>query len=145
MKKSRVLFLCTGNSARSQMAEGLLRWHGNGYFEVFSAGLEPKGIHPLTIQVMNEMGYDMRGHRSKSMNEYIGRKDFDYLITVCSEADEKCPIFPGMGTRLHWGFEDPAAFEGTAEEKLKKFRQIRNQIDLKILEWLTELGLPANP
>lgn len=144
MKKSRVLFLCTGNSARSQMAEGLLRWHGNGYFEVFSAGLEPKGIHPLTIQVMNEMGYDMRGHRSKSMNEYIGQKDFDYLITVCSEADEKCPIFPGMGTRLHWGFEDPAAFEGSDEEKLKYFRQIRNQIDSKILGWLTELGLPAN-
>jgi arsenate reductase (thioredoxin) len=145
MKKSRVLFLCKGNSARSQMAEGLLRWHGNGYFEVFSAGLEPKGIHPLTIQVMNELGYDMRGHHSKSMDEYIGQQDFDYLITVCSEADEKCPIFPGMGFRLHWEFEDPAAFKGTDDEKLKKFRQVRNQIDHKILEWLTELGLPANP
>jgi arsenate reductase len=78
------------------------------------------------------------------MDEYIGQQDFDYLITVCSEADEKCPIFPGMGTRLHWGFEDPAAFEGSNEEKLKYFRQIRNQIDHKILEWLTELGLPAN-
>lgn len=144
MKKSKVLFLCTGNSARSQMAEGLLRLQGNGYFEVFSAGLEPRGIHPLTIQVMNELGYDMRDHRSKSMDEFIGRQDFDYLITVCSKADEKCPVFPGMGTKLHWEFEDPAAFQGSDEEKLKKFRHIRDQIDLRILEWLTELGLPAN-
>ena len=144
MKKSKILFLCTGNSARSQMAEGLLRLQGNGYFEVFSAGLEPKGIHPLTIQVMNELGYDMRDHRSKSMDEFIGRQDFDYLITVCSKADEKCPVFPGMGAKLHWEFEDPAAFQGSDEEKLKKFRHIRDQIDLRILEWLTELGLPAN-
>lgn len=144
MKKIKVLFLCSGNSARSQMAEGLLRWHGNGFFEVFSAGLEPKGIHPLTVKVMNDVGYDMREHRSKSINEFIGKQDFDYLITVCDRADKNCPIFPGMGTRLHWGFEDPAAFEGTEEEKLQKFRQIRELIDHRILMWLTELGLPAN-
>lgn len=144
MKKDKILFLCVGNSARSQMAEGLLRWRGNGYFEVFSAGVEPKGIHPMTIQVMSELGYDMRAHRSKSMYEYIGKQDFDYLITVCSEADEKCPIFPGAGMRLHWEFEDPAAVAGTDEEILTKFRQIRDQIDLKILEWMSDLGLPAD-
>ena len=144
MKKSKVLFLCTGNSARSQIAEGLLRWYGGEQFEVFSAGLEPKGIHPLTVQVMNELGYDMRGHRSKSLNEYIGKENFNYLISVCSQADEKCPIFPGMGTRLHWGFDDPVAFEGTEEEKLDKFRQTRDQIDCKILEWMSEIGFLAN-
>ena len=144
MKKSKILFLCSGNSARSQMAEGLLRMQGNGSFEVYSAGLEPKGIHPLTIQVMNELGYDMRDHRSKSLDEFIGRQDFDYLITVCSQADEKCPVFPGMGTKLHWEFEDPAAFEGSDEEKLEVFRHTRDQIDCRILEWFTELGLPAN-
>lgn len=143
MKKIKVLFLCTGNSARSQMAEGLLRWHGNGYFEVFSAGLEPKGINPLTVNAMKEIGYDMREHRSKGLEEFIGKKEFDYLITVCGNADANCPVFPGQGTRLHWGFEDPAPFEGTAEAKLAKFRDIREQIDHKILDWLMELGLPA--
>lgn len=143
MKKIKVLFLCTGNSARSQMAEGLLRWHGEEYFDVFSAGLEPKGIHPLTIKVMEELGYDMKEHRSKYLTEYLGKQHFGYLITVCNRADEKCPIFPGMGIRLHWGFEDPAACQGTEKEQLDKFRQIRGEIDRKILDWMNELGLPA--
>lgn len=144
MKKIKVLFLCTGNSARSQMAEGLLRWHDGEQFEVSSAGLEPKAIQPLTIQVMNELGYDMRRHTSKSLDEIIGKEQFNYLITVCDQADEKCPNFPGMGTRLHWGFEDPEAFVGMEEDKLEKFREIRDQIDCKILEWMSQMGFLAN-
>lgn len=144
MKKIKVLFLCTGNSARSQMAEGLLRWRGSEHFEVFSAGLDPQGVHPMTIKVMEELGYNMKDHRSKNLTEYLGKVHFGYLITVCNRADENCPIFPGMGMRLHWGFEDPAAFEGTGEEQQQKFRQIRDQIDRKILDWMTELGLSAN-
>lgn len=143
MEKSNILFLCTGNSARSQMAEALLRFHAGDYFEVSSAGLEPKGIHPLTIQVMEEIGIAMDQHYSKSLNEFVGKQDFAYLITVCGNAEEKCPIFPGMGTRLHWGFDDPAAFQGTDEQKLDQFRQIRNQIESRILIWLTEMGIQA--
>lgn len=144
MKKCKVLFLCVGNSARSQMAEGLLRWHNGEQFDVFSAGVEPKGINPLTIEVMSEIGYDMSSHSSKHMEEFIGKDNFNYLITVCSEAEEKCPFFPGMGIRLHWQFEDPAAFEGTKEEKLNKFRQVRDQIDCKMLDWMTEIGYLAS-
>ena len=142
LKKRKVLFLCTGNSARSQMAEGLLRWHGGRYFDAFSAGLEPKGINPYTIRVMQEIGYEMESHRSKNLSEYLG-EHFSYLITVCNHADEKCPVFPGMGQRLHWGFEDPATFAGTDEEILAKFREIRNQIDNTILAWMSSQGLQA--
>lgn len=137
-KKPRVLFLCTGNSARSQMAEAFLRRYGGDRFEAHSAGLEPKGIHPLTRQVMAEIGFDLDGQRSKNLDEYLMKVHVGYLITVCSNAEENCPIFPGVSVREHWGFEDPAAAEGTEEEKLAKFREIRDQIEARIKAWLAE-------
>ena len=132
----KVLFLCTGNSCRSQMAEAWLRELGGDRFEVYSAGLEPHGVNPNTIVVMEELGIDMSGHRSKQLDEYIGKVDFDYLITVCGNADERCPYFPGMGARMHWPFQDPAAFEGSEDEKLNFFRKVRDQIKEKIQSWL---------
>lgn len=143
MSKSSVLFLCTGNSARSQMAEALLRWHAGDYYQVYSAGLEPKGVHPMTVQVMEEMGVDMSQHTSKKLDTYIGNTDFAYLITVCGNAEERCPMFPGMGMRLHWGFEDPAGKDGTEAEKLNFFRKVRDQIDAQILSWLAGQGVQA--
>jgi len=142
MNRKRVLFLCTGNSARSQMAEAFLRKYAGDYFEVFSAGLEPKGINPYTIQVLEERGFDMSQHTSKDLAQYLGRVHFGYMITVCDRAEKNCPIFPGMGFRLHWSFEDPAEFEGPYEEKLAKFREIRDQIDTRIQAWLAEQGIP---
>lgn len=136
MNKPKVLFLCTGNSARSQMAEAFLRKYGGDRFEVFSAGLEPSVINPLTVQVMEEAGINMSGHFAKGLTQYLGKVHFSYLITVCSRAEEKCPIFPGMGIRLHWPFDDPVAFQGTPEEKLEKFRQVRDQIETMVKEWL---------
>ena len=140
MKKLRVLFLCTGNSARSQMAEAFLRKQAGDRFAVYSAGLEPQEINPYTLRVMQESGVDMSGQRAKSLNEYIDKLHFGYLITVCSNAEEKCPSFPGMGMRLHWPFEDPAAFEGTDEARLEKFRQVRDQIEAKVSAWLEEVS-----
>jgi arsenate reductase (thioredoxin) len=133
--KPKVLFLCTGNTARSQMAEGFLCKYAGERFEVFSAGLEPSFINPLTIQVMEEKGVNMSGHYSKGLDQFLGKVHFAYLITVCSRADEKCPIFPGMGQRLHWPFEDPAAFQGSSEEKLAKFREVRDEIEAKVKEF----------
>jgi len=136
MNKPKVLFLCTGNSARSQMAEAFLRQYGGDRFDVFSAGLEPSVLNPLTVQVMEEIGVDMSSHYSKSLIQYLGKEHFSYLITVCDRAEAKCPVFPGMGLRLHWGFEDPAAFQGEAAEKLEKFRQVREQIRTAVQNWL---------
>jgi len=138
--KSKVLFLCTGNSARSQMAEAFLRKYAGDRFDVFSAGLEPSVVNPLTICVMEEIGLDMSAHRSKNLLEYMGKVHFGYLITVCDRAEEKCPIFPGMGARLHWPFEDPAKVMGSEDEKLAKFRQVRDLIDSKVREWLLTMG-----
>lgn len=134
--KPKVLFLCTGNSARSQMAEAFLRKYASDHFEVHSAGIEPSVVNPSTIRVMEEIGMDMSAHRSKSLSEYLGKVHFAYLITVCDRAEQKCPIFPGMGVRLHWPFEDPVAVIGSDEQKLARFRQVRDQIGLKIVEWL---------
>ena len=141
MSKTRVLFLCTGNSARSQMAEAILRRRAGDYFEVYSAGLEPKGLNPYTLRVLNESGIDTAELRSKALTEFIGNQHFGYLITVCSNAEEKCPIFPGMGMRLHWPFDDPAAFSGSEEETLAVFREVRGQIEAKINEWLGAQGV----
>jgi arsenate reductase (thioredoxin) len=139
---SKVLFLCTGNSARSQMAEAFLRKYGAPQFEPFSAGLEPKGINPLTVRVMQEIGFDLSGNRSKGIDEFMGKVHFEYLVTLCHDAEENCPrIWPGVNTRLHWSFEDPAAFEGGEEDKLKKFRQIRDQIQNKVRSWVVEIEL----
>jgi arsenate reductase len=139
-QKTRVLFLCTGNTARSQMAEAFLRKYGGDLFEAYSAGLEPSEINPYVYQVMEEVGLDLSGQRSKSVSEYMGKVHFGYLITVCADAEEKCPaVFPGMGQRLFWPFDDPAAFEGSNEEKLRKFREVRDQIEQRIVDWLAEL------
>jgi len=137
MNKPKILFLCTTNSARSQMAEAFLKKYGGDKFEAYSAGLEPKGIHPYTEQVMKEIGIPLTGQYSKSFREYMGKVHFAYLITVCAEAEKNCPTtFPGIGQRLHWSFEDPAAFEGSDEEKMEKFRQIRDEIATRVKEWL---------
>ena len=141
MNKPKVLFLCTGNSARSQMAEALLRSYAGERFEVFSAGLEPRGINPLTIQVMEEIGLDLSGHTSKDLYTFIGKTSFDYMITVCGRAEKSCPIFPGMGTRLHWDIEDPSKFVGTPAEKIAKFRDARERLDQKIRLWLSQQGI----
>ena len=133
------MFLCTGNSARSQMAEAFLRKYGGDQFEVHSAGLDPTVINPFTVKVLEEIGIDTSDQYAKSLETYLGKVHFSYLITVCSNAEERCPIFPGMGTRIHWPFEDPAAFQGSDEEKTEKLREIRNQIEEKIKGWIAEL------
>jgi arsenate reductase len=143
MRKTKVLFLCTSNSARSQMAEAFLRKYGGEHFEVYSAGLEPKGIHSLAARVMEEIGLPLTNQLSKDVDEYVGKVHFGYVITVCSHADDKCPIFPDISQRLRWAFDDPAAIEGTDEEKLLKFRQVRDQIRQRICGWLIEQGLDS--
>jgi arsenate reductase len=138
--KTRVLFLCTSNSARSQMAEALLRHYAGDRFDVYSAGLEPKGMNPFTVRVMEEVGIPLTGQTSKDVREYMGKLHFGYLITVCANAEERCPTtFPGVSQRMHWAFDDPAAIEGSDEERLAKFREVRDQIDRRIREWLGEL------
>jgi arsenate reductase (thioredoxin) len=122
--KKRVLFLCTGNSARSQMAEGLLRRLAGESFEVFSAGTHPKGVHPRTIEVMNEIGIDVSGHTSKDVQQFLDEK-FDYVITVCDRAKQQCPIFPGAEP-IHWGFDDPA--EAPSARQIEMFRRVREEI-----------------
>jgi len=137
MNKTRVLFLCTGNSARSQMAEALLRHRAGDRFEVHSAGIEPKGINPYTCRVLEEIGLDISQHRSKDVREYLGHVHMSYVITVCSNAEENCPIFPFATIRLHWPFDDPAAFEGPDDATLARFREVRDQIDARIQEWIS--------
>jgi len=122
--KKRVLFLCTGNSARSQMAEGLLRQMAGDRFDVFSAGRHPKGLHPRSVEVMKEVAIDIAHHRSKDVSEYAGEK-FDYVITVCDRAKQHCPVFPGAEP-IHWGFDDPA--EAPAERQVETFRRVRDEI-----------------
>jgi arsenate reductase (thioredoxin) len=119
----RVLFVCTGNSARSVMAEALLRKRGGAAFEVHSAGTEPKGINPLTLRVLEEAGIDASWARSTSVSEYLGQH-FDYVITVCDQARQSCPVFPGVHESLHWGYEDPADAEGSEVERLAVFRRV---------------------
>jgi arsenate reductase (thioredoxin) len=126
-EKKRVLILCTGNSARSQMAEGLLRHDAGDRFEVASAGVEPSHVRQEAIDVMREIGIDISEHHSKSVDEFAGQ-DFDYVITVCDNANRRCPIFPGNTKRVHWSFDDPARVEGDDERKLAVFRLVRDQI-----------------
>jgi arsenate reductase len=142
MPKLRVLFLCTGNSARSIMGEALLRYYASDHFEVYSAGLDPKGINPYTIRVMNEIGLDVSGGRSTDVMENLGKVHMGYVITVCSNAEERCPIFPFSTQRLYWPFEDPAAFVGTDDEKAAKFREVRDLIDQRLRAWLQEQQVP---
>ena len=124
-QRQRVLFLCTGNSARSQMAEGLLRHIAGDQFDVFSAGTRPAGLNPNAVKAMAEIGIDIAGNRSKSVDEFV-RQPFDFVFTVCDNAKEACPIFPGAGTRIHQSFEDPAA--AAADQQLGVFRKVRDQI-----------------
>jgi len=133
----RVLFLCTGNSARSQMAEAFLRKYAGDKFEAHSAGLKPRGVNPFTVKAMQEKGIDISKQTSKGVEAYLGKTLFQYLITVCDDAEKNCPTaWPGINQRLHWSFEDPAAFESPDDEKLAKFRQIRDQIEERIKAWL---------
>jgi arsenate reductase len=136
--KKRVLILCTGNSARSQMAEGLLRHDAGGRFEVESAGTRPSAVRPEAIQAMRELGIDISAHRSKSVEEFAGQS-FDCVITVCDSARESCPVFFGSARRIHRSFEDPASVRGTQEERLAAFRRVRDQLRLYLAE-LTQEG-----
>jgi len=140
--KPQVIFLCTHNTARSQMAEALLQKHAGDRFEVYSAGFEHTDLNPFTRQVMAEMGFDLGDQYAKGVKEYLGKINFAYVIIVCDRAEKTCPTaFPSISQqRLFWPFEDPVAFEGTEEEKLAKFREIRDQIDRRILQWLSELS-----
>ena len=135
VNKQRVLFVCTHNSARSQMAEGFLRARAGDRFEVQSAGTEKTSVKPLAIRAMAERGIDIGGHTSKTLDGLI-QQPWDYLITVCDDANERCPFVPGVGTRLHWSFEDPSRAEGTDEQKLATFRKVRDQIEARLAAWL---------
>src|SRR3954452_7196455 len=126
-EKSRVLFLCTHNSARSQMAEGLLRHLAGDRFEAMSAGTEATSVRPLAVRAMGEIGIDIAGQESKTLDRYL-QQPFDYVITVCDDANETCPFFPGAKSRLHWSFEDPSKAEGSEEERLEVFRSVRERI-----------------
>jgi len=138
MSKIKVLFLCTGNSARSQMAEGLLRALAGEQFEVFSAGTQPKGsILPEVQEVMREVGIDISNQWSKSVMEYMGKVNFGYVITVCADAEENCPVvFLNMGIHEHWPFDDPAKFDEV--QRLESTRRVRNQIEQRLRLWLIE-------
>jgi arsenate reductase len=124
---SKVLFLCTGNSARSQMAEGYLRHVAGQEYEVFSAGTAPVGLNPLAVEAMREIGIDISQQHSKHVREFLGAK-FPFVVTVCDRAKESCPIFPGAIRFIHWSFPDPAAAQGSHEERLAAFRRVRDQI-----------------
>ncbi len=134
-KRKRVLILCTGNSARSQMAEGLLRHFGGDRFEVESAGVEASFVRPPAIKAMEEIGIDISGHRSKSVDEFAGQQ-FDYVITVCDNAKERCPVFPGKTNRIHWSFEDPAEAVGDENEQLAVFSRVRDQIRDRLKDFI---------
>ena len=131
----RVLFVCTGNSARSVMAEALVRQKGGDAFEVHSAGTEPRGVNPLTLRVLAEAGIDASWARSKSVTGYLGQR-FDYVVTVCDEARQACPVFPGVHDSLHWGYEDPAEATGTEEERLAVFRRVFVQLGERISQFI---------
>jgi len=133
--KKKVLFLCTGNSARSQIAEGLMKSMGGEQMEVKSAGILPSHVHPLAIRVMDEVGIDISKQTSKSQNQFL-KEEFDYIITLCDHAAMACPNFPGQGKRLHWSIEDPAMAIGTMDERVAVFRRARDEIRTRIEQFL---------
>ena len=135
MNKQRVLFLCTHNSARSQMAEGFLRALAGDRFEAQSAGTETTRVHPLAIQVMAERGIDISRHTSKAYDG-LAHESWDYLVTVCDDANERCPFVPGSAKRRHWSFEDPAHASGADDQRLATFRRVRDEIEARITEWI---------
>ncbi len=132
----RVLFLCTHNSSRSQMAEGLLRARGGPSFEAYSAGTQPRSVHPLAIRAMREIGIDISTHSAKGMEAFASMPPMDLVVTVCHEAQETCPYFPNARHQVHWGFPDPSRVTGTEEERLDAFRHIRDLIAVKINQFL---------
>ncbi|MGH9943854.1 MAG: arsenate reductase ArsC [Pyrinomonadaceae bacterium] len=135
-----VLILCTGNSARSQMGEGLLRHDGRGRFEVSSAGTKPGGVRPEAVEAMRQIGIDISRHRSKSVEEFTGHA-FDYVITVCDHAKESCPVFPARTRLIHWSFDDPAAAPGDYAERLSTFRRVRDEIRARLREFIDTEGI----
>lgn len=137
MSRRRVLFLCTHNSARSQMAEGWLRSLAGDHFEASSAGTEATGVHPLAARAMAEVGIDLSGHASKILDRFLG-EPWDHVVTVCDSAAERCPVFPGAFERLHWSFPDPSQATGSEEERLAVFRRVRDEIGARIRAWLAE-------
>ena len=141
--RERALILCTGNSARSQMAEGLLRHLADERFEVMSAGVSPTQVRTEAVTAMREIGIDISHHRSKSVDEFA-EQEFDYVITVCDNANEQCPVFPGNTERIHWSFNDPAAVEGDEESRIAVFRRIRDEIlhQLRLFVNLTTARIP---
>lgn len=144
--KPNVIVLCTGNSARSQMGEAFIRQYLGHLFNVYSAGLDPKGMNPYTVRVMDEIGVDVRGQASESVADYMGKMPFAYAITVCGHADEHCPsaLWAG-GEKLHWAFDDPASAEGDDETKLGQFRTIRDAIQARVIAWANTLNTPIPP
>jgi arsenate reductase len=137
----RVLFLCSHNSSRSQMAEGLLRARGGSRFAAFSAGTHPRAVHPLAIQVMAELGIDISesaGHRAKSLVEFVGQPPMDLVVTVCDDAAEECPFFPGASRQEHWDFPDPSAVTGTDDQRRAAFRRARDAIAARIDRFLQD-------
>ena len=138
MSRKRTLILCTHNSSRSQMAEGFLRTLAPDRFDVESAGTEATRVHPLAIRAMDEAGIDLRSHRSKTLERFLGEK-WDYVITVCDSANERCPLFAGGATRLHWSFDDPSAVTGPEDERLAAFRRVRDEIEARLRRWLDEI------
>lgn len=137
MSKTRVLFLCTHNSARSQMAEAFLQALAGDRFEVQSAGTEVTRVHPLAIRAMEEVGIDLGGHASKTLERFLGQP-WDYVITVCDSANTRCPAFPARTTRIHWSLDDPSQATGTEEERLETFRRVRDEISHRIRSWVAQ-------
>lgn len=142
MSKTRVLILCTANSARSQMAEGILRSMADDRFDVYSAGSQPSRVNPFAVRAMREIGVDISGHRSKSLTEFLDQP-FDYVITVCDNAAETCPTFPGKATRMHWSFPDPAAVEGN-EARIAAFRNVRDGLVEKFKSFVQQHEVHEN-
>ncbi len=141
MDKKKVLFVCVHNSARSQMSEAFLKQLAGDRFEVESAGLEPGKLNPMVVEVMKEVGIDISQNNTKSVFDFFKQgKQYDYVVTVCDESQSgACPVFPGKGERLHWGFADPSQFKGSWEDKVKQTREVRNQIEAKIKECINSL------
>jgi arsenate reductase len=135
--RERILVLCTHNSARSQMAEGFFRSLAGERVTVESAGTEATRVNPLAIRAMAEVGIDLRGHTSKTLDGFLG-EPWDYVITVCDHANERCPVFPGRAARIHWSFEDPSAATGTEGERLAVFRRVRDQVGERIRAWIAD-------
>ena len=134
----KVLFLSSANSVRSQMAEGFVRTLAGDAFEAFSAGSAPRELHPLAVAAMAELGIDIADQRPKSVQEFMGTARFEFLITVCDRAEKDCPMFPGVGAREYWPFDDPAKVEGSPQERLAAFRDVRDEIEARVRRWLVE-------